>query len=323
MHGHIVNQICHPLLSSDNTLYVIGVISNTQRFHSRYRLAREWIKAMEATPHVSLKMVEIAYGDRQFEVTEHNNENHLQLRSHQEIWHKENMINLGVARLLPKHWKYVAWIDCDVFFRDSGWALETIQQLQHYPVVQPWSDCVDLGFHGNILQHFKSFCSQHRKHIPKQTHPSQPYQYAHSGFAWACTRYFWENVRHLMEFPILGSADHHMAFGMIGEVNKTVHHGMTHAFKRKAIEWQDAACRVTHGDGVGYLKGRIEHMFHGPKAQRKYRERWQIFVDNKYDPDKDIGYDSQGLIYVLDKPKLLQDCRDYMSQRNEDSIDDY
>jgi hypothetical protein len=321
--NHLVDHIQHHHLRTNNKLHVIGVISNTERYHSRYRLAREWMKEMLETPHVELHMVELAFGDRHFEVTEHGNKNHLQLYTNQVLWHKENMINLGVRHLLPQDWKYMAWVDCDVFFRDKGWAQETLHQLQHYPLIQPWSDCIDLGFHGNVLQHFQSFCYVHRKHERKQTHPGQPYKYAHSGFAWACTRYFWENVQGLIDFAILGSADHHMAWAAIGGVRHSVHNGMSQGFKNRCNDWQDAACRVTHGDAVGFVKGRIEHGFHGPKARRRYRERWQILIDNHFDPNTDLGYDAQGLIYLLDKPKLQEEVREYMRFRHEDSIEDW
>ena len=268
-------------------------------------------------------VVETAIGDRAFEITDPKNPRHLQLRATQEIWHKENMINLGVQRLLPKDWRYLAWVDADISFSNPGWAQETMHQLQHYLVVQPWSDCLDLGINGNVLQHFESFCSIHRKGLKKQRHPGEPYKYAHSGFAWACTRYFWENIGSLMEFPILGSADHHMAWAMIGDVDSTIHGKMSPSFFRKCREWQALACHVTHGDDLGYVKGRIEHHFHGPKAARQYRERWQILIDNDYDPDKDIAKDAQGLTVLTNKPKLLGDIRDYFRARNEDSIEDY
>ena len=320
MSDHLVQHIKHRDLVHDNTLHVIGVVSNPMRFESRVRLFREWEKEMLSTPHVKLYLVELAYNDMHFELTDAKNPHHLQLHSHQIIWHKENMINLAVRHLLPKDAKYICWCDADIHFRNPGWALETIHQLQLYPVVQPWSDCIDLGFRGNIVQHFESFCSIHRKEIRKQRWPGEPYKYAHSGFAWACTRYFWENVKGLMDFPILGSADHHMAWAMIGDVKSSVHGGMSQSFKDRANRWQADACRVTYGDSIGYVMGRIEHHFHGPKAKRKYRERWQIFIDNKFDPDQDLAYDSNGLLYVLNKPRLLQDIKEYFIQRSEDEI---
>lgn len=274
---------------------------------------------MSNTKRVKLHLVETAFGDRQHEVAGVDD---LRLRTGSEAWIKEGMINLGMRRVLTMHPEanYLAWVDADVFFRDPNWALETIHQLQHFQVLQPWSDCADLGYHGGIFQHFRSFGYQHQRRIPKQTHPGQPYQYAHSGFAWACTRKFWENTQGLLDCAPLGSADHHMAFAMIGEVEKTVHGSMSAAFKRRCNEWQARVRRVTH-DEVGFVHGRIEHMFHGPKKRRYYRERWQILIDHCYNPDTDLMYDAQGLPIIVGKPALEHAIRQYNRSRMEDSIE--
>src|SRR5208282_5642845 len=92
-------------------LYVVAVISNPIRYLTRYELYHRFEKHMQDSG-VILYTVEMAYGDRAFAVTDANNPRHLQLRSNHELWHKENLINLGVARL-PATWKYLAWIDAD------------------------------------------------------------------------------------------------------------------------------------------------------------------------------------------------------------------
>jgi len=319
MHGrHLVNHI-HGNLCTDETLHVIRVISNPARYHSRYRLAREQEIELLNTPNVKLYTVETAYGDRTHEVTDCDNPCHLQLRTKSEIWIKENMINLAVKHLVPRTAKYIAWVDGDISFRDPHWALKTIHELQHFEVVQPWSDCVDLGPHGNIMSHFKGFGGQHQKRIPKQKWPAQPYTYAHTGFAWACTRRFWEATQGLMDFCILGSADHHMAFACIGEVKDTIHGKMGFNFHQKCFEWQEKAMRITCGE-VGFVHGRIEHHFHGSKKKRYYRERWQILFG--YDPSKHLCYDEQGLIQLVDNRKLEQEILMYNRSRLEDSIDE-
>ena len=319
-HEHLVNHIQNPCVRSQNKLYVIGVISNPIRVHSRLRIFRNWLKAMEKIPHVQVCIVEAAYGDRHHECTEKDNPWHLQVRTHDEIWIKENMINLAFHHLLPRDWKYAAWVDTDVFFRDDNWAQETIQQLQHYEVVQPWSHCSDLGPHGDILQTFKSFGYQHQRRAPKQMHPTQPYEYAHTGYAWACTRNFYENLpgKGLMDFPILGSADHHMAFAMIGEVKNTIHAGMQPSFFRRCFEWQLTVLPITNKE-VGFVHGRIEHDFHGSKKRRYYRERWEILTEFKFDPDTDLRYNHYGVLQLVGKPALEHEIHRYNLSRMEDS----
>lgn len=318
---HIENQINHAAPRSDETLHVIGVVSNPARYHSRYRLAREWADRMAATPHVRLHLVEAAYGDRHHELTDTGNTDHLQLRTHSEAWIKEAMINLGEERLVPRDARYIAWVDTDVEFRDPNWALETIHQLQHFPVVQPWQQCADLGHLGNIMQTYQSFGFLKQRGIRLQRNSDEAYQYGHTGFAWACTRAFWEQVEGLMNWCILGSADHHMGWAMIGQVDHSIHGRMHPSFFRRCHEWQERAIRITHRE-IGFTPGRIEHNFHGSKRNRQYRERWRILIDHDFNPDRDLMKDNQGLVQLVGKPELEHAILQYNRARNEDSIDE-
>ncbi len=317
---HIVNSVQNHELVNDSTLHVVGVISNSVRYHSRYRIFREWEQFMREAANVQLHIVELAFGDRHFECVD-SCPGHLQLRSSSELWLKENMINLAVRHLLPRDWRYMAWIDADVFFGNPNWALETIHELQRYPLVQPWSECVDLGVHGNVLSLFRSFSSLAQRGVKQQAKSQDPYPYGHSGFAWACTRLFWENIGGLMDFPILGSADHHMAWASLGSVDESIHAKMGDTFKRLCHDWQYRAFSQTHGN-LGYVPGRIEHRFHGPKKRRYYRERWQILTQNAFDPVTDLRRDAQGLYMIVGKPQLVEDIRAYMRSRHEDSIEE-
>jgi hypothetical protein len=318
---HVAPQVRNPELVSDNTLHVIGVVSNSARWHSRLRLTREWLERMEATKCVVPYLVEAAFGDRAHEVAISDNPRHLMLRTSSEAWVKESMINLGVRYLLPRHWKYVAWIDADVEFRRTDWAQETLHQLQHWAVVQPWQQCSDLGPHGNVLQIHTSFGSLAATGAKMQAKASDPYPFGHPGFAWAARRDLWEATGGLMDHCILGSGDHHMAHAMVGRVEPSIHGSCTESYARRCQDWARRATRVTGGQ-VGFAVGRIEHHFHGPKKNRFYQERWQILVDNHFDPDTDLTHDEQGLIQLVGKPRLEAALRAYNRSRAEDSIEE-
>lgn len=317
---HIAPQIHHPELRNDNTLHVVAVVSNPERYHSRYRLARDFIERMEATPNVRLHLVEAAFGDRQHELVEQGNDRHLALRINTNAWIKENLINVGVRYLVPREAKYIAWIDADVEFRDKHWAQEALHQLQHFPVIQPWQHCADLGHYGAICQTHTSFGFLNQTGVRQQKWSGEPYPYGHSGFAWACTRAFWEQAEGLLDCCILGSADHHMAWSCVGQCDSTIHKRMAPSFFRRVREWQGRVTPITHRE-VGFSVGRIEHSFHGPKKRRYYRERWQILVDHGFDPDTDLRRDPQGVIHIT-KPALEAAVRKYNRSRFEDSIEE-
>lgn len=322
MQPHIANQFRNGGLCSDNTLHVIGVVFNPMMYHSRQRLFKEWERRMLATPNVKVYVVELAFGDRHFECTDANNPNHLQLRARQEIWHKESLINLAEERLLPNNWKYMSWCDTDVFFPDDSWAQQALHELQHFNLIQPWEDAIDLGFMGTIMQTFESFCSLWANGKQVKCGVDDPYPYGHTGFVWCCRREWWEQIQKLVDFAILGSADHHMAWAACGLVQKSIHGGMGAAFRDMLIEHGRLSFRSTQGR-LGYIQTRIEHGFHGPKAARRYKDRWKILVGNNFDPKEDLMYDAQGLVSLTgNKPDMQQDCYNYLSERNEDSIED-
>ena len=127
--------------------YVITCISNTARYKSRYELYRKF-EAMVKSAGVKMITVEMALGERAFEITERDNLMHLQLRSIDEMFHKENMLNLGIQYLmqLDPQAREVAWIDADVFpmMLPIDWFSETWHQLQVHEVVQMFEYAQDL-----------------------------------------------------------------------------------------------------------------------------------------------------------------------------------
>ena len=323
MNNHLVNHIKKPALAGDNTLHVVGVIQNAVRYHSRYRLFRQWVAEMLQTPNVVLHVVEATYGDRQPECNPENGEySYLQVKTTSEIWLKENLINLGVAQLLPNDWKYLAWIDCDVHFRNPDWAQASLHQLQHYNIIQPWTDAIDLDFYGGVHGHWKSFgglCAKRKPMWHGKGHNG--YDYGHTGYAWCCTRYFYENVKGLIDFCIVGAGDHHMAWACLGQVKETIHQGVNDGYFSACYDWQDKAKRACAGI-VGFTPGRLEHNFHGEKERRKYWGRWDIIIDNDLNPKRDLAYDSQGVVILsgANKYQIEQDVMIYNRERREDGI---
>lgn len=336
---HISNQIRNPgVTDGNNTLYVIAVCSNPARFHSRYRLARKCIEKLVKTENVHLTVVEAAYGARKHELADDCAEfgaDHIPLHIHQEIWVKEPMINVGARNIFAKfpQAKYICWVDMDIEFRNPHWAQETLHQLQHFHVVQPWQSVSNLGPDGNIMKIYHSVGEMCRKGVPplgnysrdgkngKKRYSGDPYIFGHCGYAWACTRQFWENVQGLIDFAILGSADHHMALGCRGYYSHSVHSMMGGNFKELIHAWQRRAMQLTHGH-IGWVKGRIEHFFHGSMPKRNYVGRWEILVKHNFDPVLDLQRDSQGLITLVGKPQLEHDIKMYNRHRCEDSIDE-
>lgn len=316
-------------------LYVVTAISNPIRYQRRWGLYEPFAKHMEDSGAI-LYTAELAYGDRAHVVTKPDNPRHLQFRTHHELWHKENLLNLAIQRL-PSDWKYVAWIDADVHFARPDWVAETVHQLQHYSVVQLFSESNDLSPAWEPFMRHESFCKTFHSLgcVGGPSLSSRGYYGVdkqrpgvitwHPGFAWAIRREAFDAVGGLLETALLGAADNHMAKAMVGDAENSCHQNVTQAYRATVMAWQERALKYIRRN-IGYVSGLILHGWHGKKKDRRYWDRWKIIVDNQFDPIKDLKKDWQGIWQLVDdgSPRSLalrNDVRGYFRSRNEDSID--
>jgi hypothetical protein len=313
------NNIKETILNNDpieDKLHVIIVISNPCLYARRYILAREFIKRIENDNNVILYVVELVYKDQKYILTNKNNKNHLQLKTDIPIWHKENMINLGVKYLLPKTWKAFAWIDADIEFDSPTWAQDTLKLLNgSYDIVQVWSHAIDMDHKLLGMTVFNSAGYQYTKNN-NNYNLCKGVNYWHPGFAWAITRKAYEKIGGLFEVGILGSGDNIMMLSIINNGLKAINDNSTDNYKKAVIDFQKKISTLR----FGYVPGVIRHFFHGSKKNRKYTERWMILLDHNFDPNIHLVKDKVGVLIPSKEcpTKLLEDILNYFKERNED-----
>jgi len=325
-------------MSRFDDFFVITPIVNSPRYKVRaenyYRF-----KQMCDSAGVNLITVECAFGDRPFEVTERDNPNHVQLRSIEELWLKENMINCGMkyVRQVWPNVKQFAWVDsdCAPVSPPREWFKETIEMLDHYEFVQMWEYLINLGpdyqpISAPQMSFMKTYAAAGFQ-IPKGRNVKHTLA-GHSGMvslgrpglAWAANVSALDAVGGLIDFCILGSGDWHMAHGLVGGMLQgTAEATRLSRYSQKLFAWQERAERWIKRD-VGYVKGTVYHWYHGDKVNRRYGDRGQILISAGYNPDTDIKYDTQGLLQLETwEPRqiILRDrIREYFASRNEDSV---
>lgn len=298
-------------------LHVVTAVFNPWRYKSRVRLYNDFAKYV-ADSGAILHTIELAMGDRDFTVTDENNPNHIQVRTSVELWHKERMLNIAIQRL-PRDWNYCAWIDADVVFARPDWVQETVHLLQHYPVIQMFSEAADLSPDYEILKVFKGLAASYVKGDMPTT--SGKYEAYHPGFAWAMRKDCYNNLGGLYDHSILGSADRFMGMSFINKGKLSYPGTLSTGYKESLELWNDRAVRYVNCN-LGYMSGLLLHNWHGKKVNRRYKDRWQILVKHGYDPEFDLKFDFQGLYqWTTRNPFLAYDVRDYFRARNEDSID--
>lgn len=315
-------------------LHVVTCVVNPVRYQSRYRLYRDFAKHMQDSG-VSLYTVECAFGGRPFEVTESANPRHLQLRTRCEMWHKENLLNLMIARL-PSDWEYVAWIDADVHFARPDWAMETVQELQHFDIVQLFTEAHDVGPDHHVFARYRSFAHSYLAGVPRlqgtgygggAPQPRDPAitYYHHPGYAWAMRRPAFDAVGGLLDVAVIGEADWIMARSLLNEAERVLYPGISAGYRRAILQWQERAVRHIRAN-LGCVQGTLLHAWHGPKAKRNYWKRCRLLVDTGYDPGLHLKRDWQGLYQLDDRGDraalLLRDgLRRYFRGRNEDATE--
>lgn len=310
--------------------YVIVPIANPTRVKRRYELYWDFARMIKRAG-VKLITVELAFGDRDFVVTEPDNKYHVQLRTVEEFWHKENMINLGAQRVsqidyaASKHGQ-IMWSDADMRPMNDPrkWVEEVWHELQHFEFVQCYEWFMDLDTNGNPLGSPRPSFMGSYYHGGMQQPPQieDPGNYnvpakfwlGPPGGVWAANIPAFNKVGRLIDFCLLGSADWHMAQGLLGMLEPREGEHWSPEYSQMLYNWQDRALRTIKKD-VGYVAGGMLHDNHGPKKYRYYVDRKKILVEHEFNPLTDIAYDHQGLIQLVTETerqiKLRDDIRNY------------
>lgn len=313
-------------------LYVITPVFNSKRFRSRWKLYADFENYILSNDQAHLVTIECSYGNRERVITEKASAKHtiIHVRSQDELWLKENLINRAI-QALPETAKYLAWIDADIVFARPDWVGETLHKLQHYAVVQLFSKAADLTPQYEILTMHTGFmwCYHKEQDVWQKFHDAgygssgeTKKLYKHPGFAWAMRKETFNQLGGLIDWSILGGGDMFMAYALVGALDeRNMPKSLGPAGVERLYQWQERAEKYVRRN-VGYVEGMVLHYWHGKKANRRYNDRGQILVDADFCPNKDLWKDWQGLYQLNPENYKLRDgIRRYFSGRDEDSID--
>lgn len=304
-------------------LWVITVYYNPCGYESRRRTYDTFIQTMRISG-INVLTVECAFGCDLFQLPD--SQDVIRIRSNSLLWQKERLINIG-ALYLPDACEYVAWIDCDVVFKNRDWAQETCALLSgSCAIVQLWETCTRLK-KGNVLAEtpnqvtsFASVTSQDLSTLDCGRYD----QHGHTGYAWAMHRDIFDMVG-LYEHAVSGSADHFMSHAIYGVYGFCIENALKHdpVQINHLKYWGNKFYRLVQGK-LRPVSGEIFHLWHGSLDRRDYfRRMWRI-TDYGFNPDTDIvaipGRPLEWQSHVhIDKPRLVDYFAEYFNSRKEDS----
>ena len=354
-------------------LYALVPYQNHWRWKSRAKHTTRAIKHFMDSGAVVV-LVEVAFNRREFEFSDCGlagtpancgvlgtdpqfRHMHIQLRSKDELWLKENMINVGASRL-PHGWQQLCWLDSDVVFVRPNWVGECIHKLQHYSFLQMFSHARDLGPDYEVMPedyphadgpsfvqawldgHFEP--THHPKPKPQPPHRHHHHHHHHHhpepyekktayaarvfpGLAWAATRKAFDDVGGLIDFAVWGGGDYHMAHALIEKTEGMMRNDLHHDYKKKVEQWY-YRCHTHVRRNVGVMSGSIFHNWHGRKTERGYNAKHSLLAKIGFDPDRHLKRDFQGLYQLHDdRSTAFVQLRDMMRkiahERDEDSND--
>jgi hypothetical protein len=308
-----------PVHDPAQTLYVAAAYSNPHNWRSRRVLFAEFMRYMRALPNVRLFVGELAYGTDPFHLTSAANPDHLQLRANQILWHKENILNLVIAKKFPANWQYGAYCDGDFSFSRRDLATATIKMLQTNDWVQLFSDYTNLSADQRMLSNNSGFAWCRKAGKPWQGNYGNV-EVGAPGGAWGFRRDAFEASGALIDFCITGSADWHMAFGLYGiaDAHPTIKYGSV-GYVQAINAWQLRAFTVAKR-GTAHLDCHATHYWHGAMIDRGYATRWQTLKDNNFDPARDLYPNAQGVLQLRAAQQPIADAiLKYFAAMNSDA----
>lgn len=321
--------------------FVVTVISNPVMYKRRYELYWRF-KDMCESAGVQLITVEQAFGHRPWILTTADNPYNLQVRTVEELWHKENMINLGIKHALATFGTdkvgQVAWIDADCrpAYPPREWFERTRMALDHYEFVQMWEWLLSLDPNDNgigvpgpsFMANYVKYGTPYPKGIVKNPYGQDAPSWGSPGLAWAANVDALNKVGcgltgPLNDWGVLGAGDWYWAHACIDDQMLPGMDKYTEGYRKRFARMQALFEKWIKGD-VGYVQGMVLDDWHGKKVNRGYNTREQILIKYKFDPDEDLKIDSQGLLQLETHSKRQRHLRDhfraYFRRRHEDDI---
>lgn len=285
--------------SSFDDLWVITTYFNPIRYRRRKQNYHHFRQHLDAP----LLTVELSH-DGQYELGPGDADLLVQITGPDVMWQKERLLNVAL-KALPSSCTYVAWLDADVIFADSGWRSLLREKLKIHPLVQAFKFLYDLP--KNALPHtfnWQASTPTAYSFIYKSTiadtgtlffRPANTAlaRISMAGLAWAARKELLDQ-HGFYDALIIGGGDRAMACAAVGRYEDAQY--MACLKGRRAqhyLAWATAFHESVKGN-VGYIDATLLHLWHGEIADRQYNERHQTLSTFDFDPYTDLCLDAEG-----------------------------
>ena len=276
---------------------------------------------------LDLPLVTVELGfDGKYELTNKDADVLIQIDGGAVLWQKERLLNLAL-KAVPADIENIAWLDCDVVFQRSDWIEEAERRLTSLNVIQLYSESAEFKaelLHSavNTEAHYtpaivalfadSNLPTKERWQSVEKIRPKQ------FGFAWAGKRALLQD-QSFYDAAILGGADGLMFLAMYGLFEEAINRSsLNKVSANHYLSWAESFHKAV-AQRVGHIPGKIYHLWHGDRKNRKYRDRYRLL--RSFDPYSDISLASNGAWRWKDpQSELAQNVKKYFLERLEDDV---
>jgi hypothetical protein len=229
----------------------------------------------------------------------------IHVHSNSVMFHKENLYRILETKI-PKKYKKLAFLDCDILFSSPKWYSETSKLLNEYDVVQPFENAhwMDLTYSQIELS---------RKTVLEMKGNTWSFNY-HPGFAWCMTR-GWYNYSGFFDYALSGSGDTLSAAAWLKKKFPANFQSLPKSLKHQYSKFLDKT-----SPKITYLKGvDVYHLYHGSRDNRQYSVRHKL-LDVNINIEEIVEANSEGVYEWKNPTKWNPVFINYFEKRDDDSL---
>jgi hypothetical protein len=264
---------------------------------------------------IRLLTVELAFGADDWELK--GVPDVLRRRADDVLWHKERLLNIGIAQLIREGFQKIAWLDADLAFHGDSWPVDLCGMLDRCAVCQGFAEAGRKDARDEPVYFAAG--------AVKRLYEESVLRGGLSGLAWGARADLLRREP-LYDACIIGGGDHAICFGSLFSFrndNTTIvlerafeNLAMTPLQREHFCRWATRFGDLVQGE-VGFINATVESLYHGEKTKRRYTTRYEVLGD--FNPFQDIALnDQQCWRWATDKPQLHESVRSYFFERRED-----
>ena len=294
-----------------------------------YRRRLENYRTFRQRLKVPLVAVELSF-DKKFQLASADADILVQLHGSAVLWQKERLLNVAL-KSLPQVCDKVAWLDCDIVFESDDWAERASRALDEFVLVHLFRernelprdftvDSADFWKADRKSQSLVYHLASGETTAEEASTPGGLLRGSTAGLAWASRKD--TLVEHgLYDACIVGGGDRAILFAGLGMFDLLAQaREMNGRRTQHYLAWaRPYFSKVKRR--VGYIPGRVFHLWHGDLNDRRHQERHRLFAQFEFDPFIDIVVDPNGCWrWNSEKSEMHAFVKHFFESRKEDGM---